>query len=156
MNKIIEIDGGNKEDSKINVINNSIMNLCKIFPNEIIKLIWDFVPLETKVWVSKEYYEKYHRLVIYPKIILKYSSFIRYVVRENMYYVFQIHLNYYNDWLTMRNWKYQKQIFSNFADYVLFISSKNGKILYLLKGFEKEHHKNKHRNKRIKYNKWTN
>lgn len=156
MNKIIKIDGENKEDSEINTLNTSNMNLCKIFPIEIVELIWKFVPLETKVWVSKEYYEKYHRLVIYPKIIIKYSSFIRYVVRENMYYVFQMHLNYYNDWLTLRNWKYQKQTFCNFADYVLFISSKNGKILYLLKEYEKEHCKNKHKNKRIKYTKWTN
>lgn len=134
----------------------SILYLYDLFPNEILELIWDFVPLETKVYVTKKYYEKYHEKILYPKIKPHYSSFIRYTVRENMYYVFQMHLNYYNLWLSMRNWKYQKQIFCNFADYVSFISSKNGKILYLLKDFEKEHDKNKHRNKRIKYNKWTN
>ena len=156
MNKLIQIYEVSKENKQAKENKQETMKLCQIFPLEILDLIWKFVPLEIKTCITKDYYETYHKLIIYPKIKLHYSSFIRYIVRENMYYVFQIHLNYYNDWLTMRNWKYQKQIFCNFADYVIFISSKNGKILYILKEFEKEHHKNKHRNKRIKYNKWTN
>jgi len=136
--------------------NKSIIHLYTIFPPEIILIIWKYVSLQTKVYITKENYEKYHRLVIFPKIRPYYSSFVRYVVNQNMWYVFQTHLNYYNEWLCMRNWKYKKQIFCNFTDYVLFVSSKNGKLLYLLKGFEKEHHKNKHRNKKDKYTKWTN
>ena len=122
MNKIIEIDKENKQ-AKEN--KQETMKLCQIFPLKILDLIWKFVPLEIKTCITKDYYETHHKLIIYPKIKLHYSSFIRYIVRENMYYVFQIHLNYYNDWLTMRNWKYQKQIFCNFADYVIFISSNN-------------------------------
>jgi len=100
MNKIIEIAKENKE-AKEN--KQETMELCQIFPGEILELIWKFVPLETKVFVTKDYYETYHESIIYPKIKPYYSSFIRYIVRENMYYVFQIHLNYYNDCLTMRN-----------------------------------------------------
>ena len=131
------------------------MNLYEILPQELIDIIWNYIPMSCRALLTKEEYEKYHEEYILSNI-RNYGGFIRYVIRENMYYVFKIHLNYYNTWKAKRSWKYQRQIFCDFADYVYFYSTKYPRIHYLLKEFENQKRKNKHRKMKSKYITWTN
>jgi hypothetical protein len=131
------------------------MNLYTLLPSEIVEKIWNFLPLESKVLVLKKYYEKYHSKVILPKIT-NYDGYMRFVIRNNYSYLFKMNLNYYDSWVSKRNWKYKKQIFCNFADYIYFLTSNQPKIYYILKEFEKIHQKNKHKNIKHKYIKWSN
>lgn len=135
------------------------MNLYEIFPSEIIEIIWNYIPTSKKALLTKECYEEYHEEHILPKIT-NYHGFMRYVIRNNMNYVFNIHLNYYGSWIAKRNWRYGKQIFCDFSEYINFYSIKFPKIHYILrefeKEFEKEKRKNKHRKMKSKYILWTN
>ena len=131
------------------------MNLYEVLPVELIEIIWKYIPMSCKALLTKEQYETYHEEYILSNI-QNYSGFIRYVIRENMYYVFRIHLNYDHNWKAQRSWKYKKQTYCDFAEYVYFYSTKYPRIHYLLKEFEKVKRKNKHRKMKSKYIIWTN
>ena len=48
--------------------------LYNFFPQELVEKIWNYLPITTKVWTNKYYYEKYHYDLIYPKLKLNYNA----------------------------------------------------------------------------------
>ena len=58
-------------------------------PQELKDIIWSFVDITVKVWVTKEYYEKYHNKIILKKIP-DFYNYMNYVIIKKHNYVFSI------------------------------------------------------------------
>ena len=138
--------------------------LCKIFPQEILEKIWDYIPNSSKVWVNKYYYEKYHYSLVYPKLKLNYNSYMRFIIRNEYLYLMKINIQeHYDVWSNkIVNIKYKKHTFPKYVDYIKSLSLENNsnKIYSLLKSYENRNKINKslksNRKIKYKYNKWTN
>jgi hypothetical protein len=97
------------------------MDIIAKLPPELKDIVWLYVRLEDKVWVSKYYYEKYHNTLIMNKI----PDFNKYIIsliikKEN--YIFEL---IYND---MRfSWKFANTILygnRTFLTYAAFLKFK--------------------------------
>lgn len=58
-------------------------------PMEIKEIIWSYVDLKKKVWVSKYYYEKYHNALILNSIP-DFKKYMNYIIIKNHNYIFNI------------------------------------------------------------------
>ena len=112
------------------------MDIVSKLPSELKEIVWSYVDIETKVWVSKYYYEKYHNTIIL-KNIPNFNKFILTLIIKKYNYVFDIIYRQMN-----KSWKYPtKWYYSNvtFLSYQAFLKYKaecydNQYILELLKG----------------------
>ena len=133
-------------------------------PDEIVTIIWSYVCNENKIFINKEYYLKYNYLI--DNIIDygsygRYESYIRDIIRLDFIFVFtQILERKYTFFLRIRNYKYNNVIYSNFLMFLLYFCNKNNaqkcsnliNLQLSLSGLKKERRKNN----RLKYNKWSN
>ncbi len=134
-----------------------IKNINKL-PDEIIRLIKDYIPKLSLVFLNKEYYHKYHSLFIQS---IKNSSelYIRKMIRQdndfvinNLFYESIIH------WISMRDYYYKDCVYSNYLYFLLHYSIDNDseKCIKLLNNLIKElgFKKNQHKKKTIRYIRW--
>ena len=92
-------------------------------PKHLLDFIWDnYVSIDVKIFVSKEYYIKYHYLIkyIYFKNISSYKRYIRNIVRNDYSFIFQ---QVVKENLTKWNKKkiriqYKKVIYYSMYDYL--------------------------------------
>lgn len=85
-------------------------------PKELINIIWEFIPHETKIVLNKYYYEKYHYLIENnAKTPFKiYITYIRKIFRDDLNYIFNVLLkNNYEKWKKMKQNKIIKQLQAN-------------------------------------------
>ena len=133
------------------------MLLYQIFPSEIIEIIWNYIPISIKVWVSKTYYEKYHYSIIYPSLKLNYNSYMRWVIRNQYIYLMKINVvEHYSLWSSkLVNIKYKNKTYPMYISYIktLALENNSNKIYSLIKNYEKENEKNNKTNKSLKSNK---
>ena len=140
------------------------MLFYKIFSIEVIEMIWSYIPISTKVWISKECYEKYHYSIIYPKLKLRYHSYMRYVIKNQCSYLMKINLNeHYAIWCNkLVNIKYKDKTYPTYISYIKMLALENtsNKIYSLIKNYEKNNKINKSLklNRKIKHkkNQWSN
>ena len=117
------------------------MNLIYItlLPDDLKILIWDkYIKFLNKVWVNKENYFKYHKLIILKikKNSKNFDNYIRDIIRLDYYYVFYFLLNdEFINWINKnRIIKYQNILFRNYINYINFLVNKyqSGKIKNLM------------------------
>lgn len=141
------------------------MKLYKIFPREILEIIWDFLPEKSKAFVTKTYYEKYHKLYIYPLLKPRFNSYIRFVIRNNYLFLMEQNLtDHYETWIKLYNWSYKQETYTTYIHYLLTASIEynSQSIINLLretiKKKSKINKKQLNQNKTItqKYNTWSN
>lgn len=131
-------------------------------PEEIVSLIWSYVPSSEKIWYSKKLYLENHKYLEYPIINTSTyrDSFIRDIIRKDFSFVFNTLKNEnINRWIKKKKYIYKSEIFSCYADYLLYLcvyydSSKCNKIMQEIKQehsfllYSYKHYKSSH-------NKWT-
>lgn len=141
------------------------MKLYKIFPPEILEIIWDFLPEKSKAFVTKSYYEKYHKLYIYPLLKPRYDSYIRFVIRNKYLFLMEQNLtDHYQSWITLYNWRYRQETYTSYIHYLLTMSFEynSQSIINLLRETIKKNSKinkkqlNQNKTIRRKYNTWNN
>ena len=141
------------------------MNLCQIFPPEILEIIWSFLPEESKAFVSISYYKKYHKLYIYPMLKPRYDSYMRFVIRNNYLFLMKQNLtDHYEKWIKSYNWHYRQETYTTYIHYLLTISIEynSQSIINLLRETIKKNSKinkkqlNQNKTIRRKYNTWSN
>ena len=138
-------------------------SLFDILPPEIVLHIWSFIPNSTRVWLTKEYYEKYHKICITPQLIPRFNTYIRYIIRNQYEYLIKIQLREnYDIWINKYNWTYQYNTYTTYIHYLLYLSQtyRANKSYNIIKNYG-NNNKNNYRLKlnksiRSKYNKWTN
>lgn len=111
------------------------MDIVAKLPFELREIIWSYVDINVKVWVSKYYYEKYHNTLIL-KNIPDFNKYIISLIIKNDHYIFDI---IYSDMCT--SWRqptailYGNQTFLTYEALLKFKATiyKNRHILELIK-----------------------
>lgn len=95
------------------------MDIVKQLPQELKEIVWSYVSLDIKIWITKEYYEKFHSSLILP-YIPDFNKYITYIIIKKDNYIFD---NIYNEKKT--HWQRQ-YLYNNtkFKTYELFIKHK--------------------------------
>ena len=94
-------------------------------PNEVCSIIFSFVRDEEKVFLNKEYYEKYHYLIS-NKISSNYDNYIRDIIRNDSSFVLnQLLLENYERWLQKKKRIHKNIIYNNYSDYLLGLCMEN-------------------------------
>lgn len=141
------------------------MKLCEIFPSEILEIIWNFLPNKSKVFVTKSYYNKYHKLYIYPMLKPRFDTYIRFVIRNKYLFLMEQNLkDHYEKWIKLYNWHYREETYTTYIHYLLTISIEYNSqpIINLLRETIKKNSKinkkqlNQNKTIRRKYNTWSN
>ena len=138
-----------------------LFNLIQTLPDEILNIIWQHISPRQKIFVDKKHYLELNYLIDQLIISSRYDSYIRDIIRKDSVFVFKHTLTRnFNYWLHKQNYKYNKIIYSDYFHFLLNYTYSNNaskchNILNLqleLSGLKKERHKNS----RVKYNKWSN
>ena len=135
-------------------------NTVSRLPNEVCNKIFAYVKDEEKIFVNKEYYNKYHHL-LKDKINSKnYDNYVRDIIRTNSSLVLnQLLEENYERWLVKKKRIHKNVIYNNYIDYLIglcmeYKSTKCRELInnfYENKGLSKNlHKKNRNNNKR-----WT-
>jgi hypothetical protein len=128
-------------------------------PNDIIQLIYEFMPYNKLVFVNKNYYNLYHSTI--KKYIALYDNYIRDVIRRDNEFVFQqIIRENIQLWLTQKYYLYKYMTFNNYIYFIMYYCFENNSeqcceivMSYLEKS---DLSKNLHKKKFVKYTKWKN
>jgi hypothetical protein len=86
-------------------------------PDELKNIVWEYVPLITKAFVTKENYLKYHRIIL--SNCLQKESYIRDMIKRDNDFVFnQIVNECYTKWIRIKKYVYKD---SRYLNYLYFI-----------------------------------
>lgn len=140
---------------------NTIFNYIDILPYELVDIIYEYLPKNVSMFLTKSNYMKDHFLIrsfINKKHIEKY---IRTMIKQDNEFVFRYLLvENYERWLNMTKYYYQECIYANYLHFLEFYALENEsvKCVELIVTFMKEQglSKNQHKKKIIKYIKWKN
>ena len=114
-------------------MNSIICNNCyKIFlkkinslPNELKRLIFNFIPIIKLVTINHYYYKTYHHYITYSINSRDYSNYITDIIRKDNLFVFQYILNdlqlVENDFTKRKTYVYKKKTYKHMFDYLLFL-----------------------------------
>jgi hypothetical protein len=127
-----------------------ILDSVDKLPDELIKVIYDFLPRFILANLSKKNYIKYHLYI--SKRIINYDSFIRSCIRNENDMVF-----YYNviennkKWLNKKKYIYNNNIFANYGFFLMHfcIEQKADKCKNILCDFWEQHGLCQNRHKKI-------
>jgi len=114
----------------------------QIFPNEIIRYIYEYIPYQVLTWLSKTHYDKYHVTTIQTHIKKtgkKMETYFRYIIRldnhialQDILYNSQIikyaktHLHTHHE-RPNNKIKYKNKKYANIIDFLLYLSIENDK-----------------------------
>lgn len=131
------------------------MYIVQFLPSEIQEIIWSYIGNNTKVWLNKYYYEKYHNSLILVNIP-DLHKYINYIVIKKHNYIFRIiYRDRYLNWQRHSKINYTNLFFTNYEEYIKYISQKyeNNYINELIK--ERQRGKTQFKEKK-KYLSWRN
>ena len=135
-----------------------IFEKLKQIPEDIVGVIGDFLPLQTRVFLNKKNYESNQRYISYRS---DYKN-IRKIIRNDYNYLFYHKLKFnYKRWNKSYKWYFKNKMFPNFNIYLryLCIEYKSSKCKESLDVFEKgigSFRKNKFKNIRSIRCRWSN
>ena len=100
--------------------------MLKLLPKELEHIVYSFI---NPKWLSnckKKFYEdyfienindKYSR--IYSKVPMISENFIRYLVRNDLHYPFNVlHSKRFNQWNKIKKWRYKKKKYKTYFNYL--------------------------------------
>ena len=131
------------------------------FPYHIVEQIWYWLDAKSKILVSKEFYFKYHHMLLSDNIITQKDNYIRNMIRNDYSFVFNLLINENIDmWLKNKQFLYKNINYSNYLQYLLDITTLYnafGCRNLLLKELRlRDYDKNLSKKKRVRNLKWTN
>ena len=103
------------------------------FPNEIKEIIYYYIPIEVKMNLTKQcFIDNYKKKIT---ILPNYDSYIRYLIRNNHYFIFKLNFNINkNNWFNLKNWNENRIKYKNYNEYLKSYSLKyNSNINELIK-----------------------
>jgi len=100
--------------------------LHEILPNELLNIIFLYIPDVNKLRLNKYYYKKYHKIVIKYLIKNNIESYIRFMIRRDNEFVIK-HLIKENHvrWFNFKNYYYKGLEFDNYISFLKYYSSEN-------------------------------
>jgi len=135
------------------------LNNVHQLPDSLIEIIYNYIPLIVKVFLTKKNYLKYHYVI--RNAIKKHSveNYIRATIRQDNNFVFkQLLVENYKKWLNMKKYYYRQCIYANYIYFLDSYSIENDSnkcrelIFLLLKDLGLS--KNQHKKKAVNYIRW--
>lgn len=128
-------------------------------PDDIIRLIKEFIPQQKLIFVNKYFYNLYHPLL--RSTISTYENYVRDMIRRDNNFVFERIIKENIDrWLKNKEFRYKNMIFNNYIYFLSHYSIENNSercreiiMNYLSK---RDLCRNLHKKKVVKYIKWNN
>ena len=102
-------------------------------PLELLDLIFNFIPDSHKIFINKQYYNKFNGLIV--KRIGNFQSYMRDIIRNDCVYPFTFILNRnLTYWITSSRFTFNNIVYDNFLSYLMEYARKNksNKCLNLL------------------------
>lgn len=134
----------------------NVLENIYFLPQELKDIIFGYVDNKEKIFVTKEYYIKYHNLLIIPK----YNSYLRFNIRhDNNFVINRLIQENLNSWIKFKNIKYKNTIYASYLQYILAlcIDYSSMRCKKTIEEFYKSGlGKKRPKNNRIKNIKWTN
>lgn len=150
-------------------INNKLSNLFDNLPDDVYLYIYKYISNTTLVWLNKNFYIKYHDDIILNFSINKFTLYIKYLIKNDLSFPFeQIFstniLIFKNVILNNNKYYYNNEVFKTFFCFLKKIiiinnSNKCKDILFEKENiitFLKKNSRKRHKNFKIKNNKWSN
>ena len=139
---------------------NSSHCIYKLLPDEILTIVYSFLPYQQRVILNKTNYITYHTYLVFPTDNLE--TFIRKAVRKDIALVFKFYLHKnINRWVkVMKNYRYKNMIYHNYLKfldaYCVMHESTNCRNTILDVVLKYNLGDNWHKNNRIRNIKWSN
>lgn len=136
---------------------NVVKNILEL-PDDIIKIIFEFIPRNIIAFLNVHYYQLYHS---YTRHNIKlYEKYVRDMIKKDYYFVFQhIMRENIDDWIINRNYRYKNMIFNNYIYFIqLYCNEHNSEKCrqILMTEFQKRDLcRNQHKKNVVKYIKWN-
>jgi hypothetical protein len=122
-----------------------LIKLKNIFPIELIKIIFSYIPYHNIIFLNKNYYFSYHNHLKINNI----EKYVRNIIRFDNSFVFQMIINEnLNKWLNIKKYLYNNIICYDYLSFINYFIIKNKannckKILDNLVGIGKNEFKKK-------------
>lgn len=128
-------------------------------PDDIIKLIKEFIPHQKLVFVNKTFYNLYHYTI--RNSIPLYENYVRDVIRRDNDYVFdKIIGENFDRWINDRQYRYKNMIFNNYIYFIMNFCIENDsdrcREVLLFHLIKRDLCRNLHKKNVVKYIKWKN
>ena len=132
------------------------MTLFDILNDDVLNIIFEFIPSFIKFSLNKQFYNTSQRTIAMP------DTFIRNVIRYDYPFIFEYHLvKRYQKWRKISRWIYKNMVFHNYVEYVrhLCIEYESSKCKKKLITYEKRinpQKKKKYKRIGIRNTRWNN
>ena len=116
------------------------MDIVAKLPPELKDIVWSYVSLDDKVWISKYYYYKYHNTLIMNKIP-EFNKYIISLIIKNENYIFElIYTDMRVSWKNINQILYGNRTFLTYEAFYKFKATtyNNRYVLALIKGNNKK------------------
>lgn len=98
-------------------------------PQELLDIIFSYIPNYNKIHLNKKYFGKYHYLLKGYIINNKTEDYIRNMVRRDNDFIFsQLLEENYNKWIGMKNYYYSPYEFYSYISFLCFYCEENASL----------------------------
>ena len=112
------------------------MNTISELPDDIIRLIKEYIPIHKLIFVNSLYYKSYHYLI--KKYIPLFENYIRDTIRRANEFVFeQIIRENINYWVKKKQYIYKNMMFNNYIYFIIHycIENNSDKCRLIIKNY---------------------
>ena len=112
------------------------MNTISELPDDIIRLIKEYIPIHKLIFVNSLYYKSYHYLI--KKYIPLFENYIRDTIRRDNEFVFeQIIRENINYWVKKKQYIYKNMMFNNYIYFIIHycIENNSDKCRLIIKNY---------------------
>lgn len=129
--------------------------LCRIhsLPEVLSDIIYEYLPLKVKMFLSKELYIKHHNVFFSCVKRLKHEEYVRAMIRQDNDFVFRYIFNEnVKRWKCLKNYYHKNCIYDNYIAFAesYCVDNVSSKCLMVIREYY-GYAKNEHRKKTIKY-----
>ena len=141
------------------MIYNKLFKYIDFLPDELIRLIKEFIPIKILVFMNKQNYNLYHYSI--KKYICNYENYIRDTIRRDNSFVFnKIISENYKKWINITKYTYKNTIYKNYIYFIIDFCTENqsSQCRNIIVDFLKEHGlcQNQHKKNIAKHIRWKN
>jgi len=127
-----------------------------LLPDDMINIIFDFLPIRYKIFLTKEFYLKYHNKIY--KYISLYESYLKCIIRNDNSFAFsEIIKDHLEKWNNHKKYSYKTYKFGNYNFFVEYLiweyNAKKCSDIWSKKNKERGY--GKHKKNIIRYIKWN-
>jgi hypothetical protein len=105
--------------------NSLLLRKISLLPEELVRVIYDFIPNQVLLWTCREKYYQHHSLVK-GLLTLNYDTYIRNVLRNDFHVLFEaIMREDFENWVNNTKYKYGMFVYTNQYTFLLDFSREN-------------------------------